>query len=64
MYAKSVNKSEVKKERKFLFDERDFITIPAKEGWNEGYAHTSKFLYINSVEKEKAEKIGILASVN
>ena len=49
MYAASINKNETKKKKNLLFADADNYTIPAAEGWNEGYSHSSKFLYIKDV---------------
>ena len=46
MYAGKVEKTGTKTERKLIFAEADVYTIPASEGWNEGYSHSNKFLYI------------------
>ena len=46
MYAGKVEKTGTKSERKLIFAEADVYTIPASEGWNEGYSHSNKFLYI------------------
>jgi hypothetical protein len=32
-----------------IFTDADAYTIPASEGWNEGYSHSNKFLYIANV---------------
>ena len=46
MYAGKVEKTGAKTERKLIFAEAEVYTIPASEGWNEGYSHSNKFLYI------------------
>ncbi|KAA5548647.1 hypothetical protein [Adhaeribacter rhizoryzae] len=59
MYAASINKNETKK-KNLLFADADNYTIPAGEGWNEGYSHSSKFLYVKDVTattKNKKNKI-------
>ena len=49
MYAASINKIENKKKKDLLFADADNYTIPASEGWNEGYSHSNKFLYFKDV---------------
>ncbi|GEO02694.1 hypothetical protein AAE02nite_03580 [Adhaeribacter aerolatus] len=49
MLAASINKEESKKKKNLLFADADNYTIPAGEGWNEGYSHSSRFLYIKDV---------------
>ena len=49
MYAASINLNEVKQKKNLLFADADNYTIPAGEGWNEGYSHSNKFLYFKDV---------------
>lgn len=49
MYAASINKNETKKKRNLLFTDADNYSIPVGEGWNEGYSHSNKFLYVKDV---------------
>jgi hypothetical protein len=46
MYANKLVKTGAKTEKKLIFTDADAYTIPASEGWNEGYSHSNKFLYI------------------
>lgn len=48
MYARKVEKTGAQTEKQLLFADADVYTIPASEGWNEGYSHSNKFLYINN----------------
>jgi hypothetical protein len=48
MYASKVEKTGAKTEKQLIFADADVYTIPASEGWNEGYSHSSKFLYITN----------------
>ena len=46
MYANKLVKTGAKTEKQLIFTDADAYTIPASEGWNEGYSHSNKFLYI------------------
>jgi hypothetical protein len=48
MYVNKVEKTGTKTDKKLIFSDADVYTIPASEGWNEGYSHSSKFLYITN----------------
>jgi hypothetical protein len=48
MYASKVEKTGAKTEKQLIFADADVYTIPASEGWNEGYSHSNKFLYITN----------------
>jgi hypothetical protein len=49
MYANKVEKTKPNTEKKkLIFADADVYTIPANEGWNEGYSHSNKFLYITN----------------
>jgi hypothetical protein len=49
MYAASLNKKGGKPQKQLLFADAEAYTIPAGEGWNEGYSHNNKFLYVKEV---------------
>lgn len=48
MYANKVDKTGAKTEKQLIFTDAEAYTIPASEGWNEGYSHSNKFLYITT----------------
>lgn len=56
MYAASINKNGIKQKRNLLFADADNYTIPADEGWNEGYSHANKFLYIKETAAIRTNK--------
>ena len=66
MYAASINKTGAKQKRNLLFADADNYTIPANEGWNEGYSPSNKFLYFKEVStartKTKTKNIWLTAS--
>ena len=66
MYAASINKTGAKQKRNLLFADSDNYTIPANEGWNEGYSPSNKFLYFKEVPtartKNKTKNIWLTAS--
>jgi len=45
----SINHNEGNKKKALLFADADVYTIPASEGWNEGYSQNNKFLYFKDV---------------
>lgn len=47
MYANK-DKTGTKTDRELIFGDAEAYTIPASEGWNEGYSHSNKFLYITN----------------
>lgn len=49
MYTTSINKPGNNKKKPLLFADADNYTIPASEGWNEGYSQNNKFLYFKDV---------------
>jgi hypothetical protein len=56
MYAASINKTGAKQKRNLLFADADNYTIPASEGWNEGYSPSNKFLYFKEVSTVRTKK--------
>ncbi len=56
MYTKGAERSGVKTEKQLLFADAELYTIPANEGWNEGYSHTNKFLYFKDIVSTTATK--------
>lgn len=59
MYTSKFEKKERKLEKQLIFADAENYVIPAKEGWNEGYSSSNKFLYFNDVSahNSKANKI-------
>jgi hypothetical protein len=49
MYTTSINNQGSNKKKALLFADADNYTIPASEGWNEGYSQNNKFLYFKDV---------------
>jgi len=57
MSAIKVDQPGKRSEKKFLFSDADQHTIPAVQGWNEGYSRASKFLYVQEAISQKMGRI-------
>lgn len=53
-------------EKRMLFTDTEPYIIPAQENWNEGYSHSSRFLYVSDdtarVQPDKIKKNWFVSS--
>ncbi|MDB5261432.1 MAG: hypothetical protein JWQ14_713 [Adhaeribacter sp.] len=64
MQVASSSKTEAKQKQNLLFADADIYTIPAGEGWNEGYSPSNKFLYFKEAATTRNNKSIWLPATN
>jgi len=64
MYASTFNKNVSKNKKTLIFadSEAEAYTIPASEGWNEGYSQNNKFLYVKDIVTSRTNKNRVASS--